>query len=62
MGCHQLAAPVSVTLCEVLPIFLCCKHCQQVATGNENDAVNYVEQSFHVFLAGKIKANGMLSN
>ena len=32
-----------------------------MATGNENDAVNYVEQSFHILLAGKIKANGMLS-
>jgi hypothetical protein len=62
MGCHHAGCAVSVTLFEALPIFLCCKHCQQVATGNENDAVNYVEQSFHILLAGKIKANEMLPN
>jgi hypothetical protein len=62
MACHGAGCAVSVTLCEALPIFLSCKHYEQVATGNENEAVNYAEQSFHVLLAGKTKANGMLSN
>jgi hypothetical protein len=59
---HRVGCAVSITLCEALPIFLSCKHYEQVATGNENEAVNYAEQSFHVVLAGKTKANGMLSN